>query len=93
MYQDANPKTPAYLQLLKEFNLKDEEVCFIGDDLPDLPVLKRVGFAVSVPNATADVKKGAHYVTKCRGGEGAVREIVELILKTQGKWKGVLERY
>ncbi len=93
IYQDANPKLDAYQSLLKEFNLKDEEVCFMGDDLPDLPLLKRVGFAVSVPNATQDIKKAAHYITKHRGGDGAVREVIELILKAQGKWKEVLERY
>lgn len=93
IYQDANPKMNAYRQLLKEFDLTDEEVCFMGDDLPDLPLLKRVGFAVSVPNAAVDVKKTVHYITKCRGGEGAVREVVELILRNQGQWKGVLRTY
>lgn len=84
--QDAYPKIHAYQELLEDFKLKDEEVCFIGDDLPDLVILKRVGFSVSVPEAAAEVKGAVHYVTAKRGGRGAVREVVELILKTQGKW-------
>jgi len=86
VYQDAFPKLNAYEQMLKDFNVKDDEVCFIGDDLPDLRVLQRVGFAVAVPNAVAEAKKASDYVTKKNGGEGAVREIIELILKANGKW-------
>ena len=93
IYQDANPKIQAYQQLLKELDLNDEDVCFVGDDLPDLAILKRAGFAASVPNARPEIKREAHYITKKEAGHGAVREIVELILKTQGKWKEVLERY
>lgn len=91
--QDAYPKLGVYQKLLKQFNLKDDEVCFMGDDLPDIPVLKKVGLAVAVPNAAQDVKKNAHYVTISRGGQGAVREVIELILKTQGKWKSVLAEF
>jgi len=92
-YQDAFPKLTAYKKFLKEFHLKDENICFIADDLPDLQVLKRVGFAVSVLNGVEEIKREAHYITKKHGGNGAVREAVELILKTQGKWNGVLARY
>ena len=91
IYQDAYPKLEAYRKLLTEFNLKDEEVCFMGDDLPDLPVLKRVGFAVAVANASGEVKQNADYVTKKRGGAGAVREVIEMILKGQGKWKKIVQ--
>ncbi len=90
LYQNAYPKLKAYEQLLKDFRLKDEQVCFIGDDLVDLPVLKRVGFAVGVPNCVAEVKKCVHHMTRKSGGNGAVREVIELILKTQGKWSKVL---
>ncbi len=86
VYLDAYPKTGAYEDVLKKFHVVDAEVCFMGDDLPDLPVLKRTGFAVAVQNASAEVKKQADYVTKCKGGQGAVREVVEKILKAQGKW-------
>jgi 3-deoxy-D-manno-octulosonate 8-phosphate phosphatase (KDO 8-P phosphatase) len=86
-YLDVYPKLSGYEDLLKAFDVKDGEVCFIGDDLPDLAVLKRVGFAVAVQNAAPEVKKVAHYVTKKKGGRGAVREVIEKILKAQGKWK------
>ncbi|MFA5059815.1 MAG: HAD hydrolase family protein [Candidatus Omnitrophota bacterium] len=93
VYQDAYPKMDAYKKMLRHFGVKDNQVCFVGDDLPDLPVLKKVGFAVTVPNGVAEVKKAAHYVTKKSGGKGAVREVIELILKTQGRWPDVLKRY
>lgn len=93
IYQDAYPKINAYRELLRDLKVKDKEVCFIGDDLPDLPVLKRVGFAVGVANAVPEVKKAAHYITKRRGGKGAVREVIELILKAQGKWKATLGQF
>ncbi len=90
--QDAYPKASVYERLIHEVNCTDEQVCFMGDDLPDLPVLKRVGLAIAVPNAMPELKKVAHYVTMRRGGDGAVREVVELILKTQGKWKNIVAR-
>lgn len=91
VFQNAHPKTKAYQQVLKAFAVKDEQVCFIGDDLPDLCILKRAGLAISVPNGTAEAKKAAHYITKKFGGDGAVREVIELILKAQNKWKPILE--
>ena len=93
VYQDAFPKTHAYEKMLKEFAVKDSEVCFVGDDLPDLPLLKRVGFAVTVPGAAAGIKRYADYVTKRAGGQGAVREVIELILTAQGKWQKILEKF
>ncbi|MFH1753501.1 MAG: HAD hydrolase family protein, partial [Candidatus Omnitrophota bacterium] len=68
-------------------------VCFIGDDLIDMPVLKRVGFAVSVPNAVDEAKEVAHYITRREGGRGAVREVCDLIIKAQGKWADVTHRF
>jgi len=59
----------------------------VGDDLPDIPIMDRAGLAVAVSDATVDAKRAAHYITVARGGEGAIREVVELILKSQGKWK------
>lgn len=88
--QDAYPKTSVYERLIREFNCADGQVCFMGDDLPDLPVFKRVGLAVAVPNAVDELKKVADYVTTRQGGDGAVREVVEMILKAQGKWENVL---
>ncbi len=77
----------------KRFKVKEEEICFIGDDLIDIPILKRIGLAVSVPDAMEEVRKISHYVTKRRGGRGAVREMCELILKEQGKWEKATKRY
>ena len=65
----------------------------MGDDLVDLGVLKRAGFAASVPNARPEVKKVAHYITRKNGGRGAVREVCELILKSQNKWKSAIKDY
>ncbi|MCB9746867.1 MAG: HAD-IIIA family hydrolase [Candidatus Omnitrophica bacterium] len=91
--QDAYPKIKAYKKLLKEFKLKDEQVCFMGDDLTDLEVLGRVGFAVAVSNAVVEVKRAADYITKEKGGEGAIREVIELILKTQGRWRKIVQSF
>ena len=77
----------------KRFRVKEEGICFVGDDLIDIPILKRVGFAVSVPNAVPDTKAAAHYITKNPGGKGAVREVCEIILKARGKWEGITAKY
>ncbi|MDP2939260.1 MAG: HAD hydrolase family protein [Candidatus Omnitrophota bacterium] len=93
LYQDANHKIKAYEQLLKEFKFKDEAACFIADELIDLSVIKRVGFAVAVANAAPEIKKQAHYITKRKGGQGAVREVIELILKSQNLWQKALRLF
>ncbi|MBF0532321.1 MAG: HAD hydrolase family protein [Candidatus Omnitrophica bacterium] len=90
IYQDAYPKIAAYEALKKTLQVSDEQVCYVGDDLPDLPVLRQAGFAVAVSNAVQEVRLAADYVTKAHGGRGAVREVVELILKTQGRWDALL---
>ena len=76
-----------------EHQLSDEEICFVGDELVDLPVLRRVGLAVAVPNAVAEVKAVAHYTTRRTGGDGAVREVIELILKATGRWEKAIAKY
>ena len=85
--QGQPKKLEAYKAILTRAGVTDEEVAYVGDDLPDLPLLARAGLAVAVGDAVAEVKRVAHYVTTVRGGEGAVREVVELILKAQGRWK------
>ncbi len=92
VYQNCAEKIRAYNEILQRSGLKDAEVAYVADDLPDLPVLKRVGFAVAVANAAPEVKRAAHYVTRTPGGEGALREVVEVILKAQGKWQRVLRK-
>ncbi|MFH2204452.1 MAG: HAD-IIIA family hydrolase [Elusimicrobiota bacterium] len=91
--QGASDKVPALEKILRRAKIPAEHVAFIGDDLPDIPVLRRVGWAVAPANARPEVKRCAHYVTRARGGEGAVRETVELILKSQGLWRDICQRY
>ncbi len=93
VYQGIHNKIEAYEKILKKHKIKDNEICYIGDDLIDLPILRRVGFSVAVPNAVLEVKKSVSYVTSARGGHGAIREVVEKILKSQGKWDMVISRY
>ena len=79
-YLEVADKTIPFLEILKNTGLQTDEIAFIGDEIFDIPILEKVGFAATVPNAVAKVKKAAHYVTKVEGGYGAVREIVDLIL-------------
>jgi 3-deoxy-D-manno-octulosonate 8-phosphate phosphatase (KDO 8-P phosphatase) len=85
--QGQPKKSKAYEEILSQAGVTDAEVAYVGDDLPDLPLLARAGLAVAVADAAVEAQRAAHYVTKARGGEGAVREVVELILKSQGRWK------
>lgn len=90
MYQGFLTKLGPLQDVLKKENLTPEEVCYIGDDITDLPLLLKVGFAATVPNALDVVKQNAHYVTRRVGGDGAYREIVDFILSAQGKLEPVL---
>ena len=85
-YIGVYPKQSAYESMLKEFKALDEEVCFIGDDVADLGIMRRCGVSVAVANAVFEIKQMADYVTVKKGGQGAVREAIELILKAQGHW-------
>jgi 3-deoxy-D-manno-octulosonate 8-phosphate phosphatase (KDO 8-P phosphatase) len=91
-YQGASNKLEALRDILDRYDLPGQAVCYIGDDVLDVCVLKHVGTAVTVANGRPEVKRIADYVTTHSGGKGAVRETVELILKAQNKWKSVLER-
>ena len=90
LYQGVANKLDAYNAMLKENHFLDENICYVGDDLLDIPVMERSGFAVAVANAREEVKKCADYVTEAAGGKGAVREVVEFLLKSQKKWDSVL---
>jgi 3-deoxy-D-manno-octulosonate 8-phosphate phosphatase (KDO 8-P phosphatase) len=92
LYQKQPTKLPSYEEVLKRAGVSDAAVAYLGDDLPDLPVMQRVGLALAVADASDEVKAVAHYVTRARGGEGAAREAVELILKAQGKWEGLVSK-
>jgi 3-deoxy-D-manno-octulosonate 8-phosphate phosphatase (KDO 8-P phosphatase) len=89
----ALDKLPAYRELLQKAGLTDAEVCYVGDDLPDIPPMRCAGVPVAVADAVDEVKGVAAHVTTAPGGRGAVREVAEMILKAQGKWDKVMERY
>jgi 3-deoxy-D-manno-octulosonate 8-phosphate phosphatase (KDO 8-P phosphatase) len=89
--QGAADKRSAFRTLLETTGLRAEQVCVVGDDLPDLPLLGACGLAVAVADACPEARAAAHYVTRTPGGRGAVREVVELVLGAQGRWEAVVE--
>lgn len=93
VYQGTLSKVEALHELMAKYDLTLEEVAYVGDDLNDLPVLIHVGLACAVANAAPEVKEHAHLVTQKPGGNGAVREVIEYILKSQGKWEGIITGY
>ncbi len=93
VFSDISPKSAILERLLKKYGVTSGEVCFVGDDLVDLGLMKLVGLKVAVANACAEIKDTASYITVKRGGRGAVREVAELILKSQGKWEDLIKIY
>lgn len=93
LHEMAWVKSEPYEKILDEEGLRDDDVCYMGDDVVDIPLLRRAGLAVAVADAAEETKHYSHLVTKCRGGRGAVREVIELILKVQDKWEEALARY
>jgi 3-deoxy-D-manno-octulosonate 8-phosphate phosphatase (KDO 8-P phosphatase) len=91
--QGVQDKGACLEQIAREAGVKLEEVAFVADDIIDLPAMRESGFAIAVQNARAEVKNEAHYITAHAGGDGALRDAVEFILKAQGKWKKALEDY
>ena len=91
--QGIHDKRAAFEEILRKEGLSASEAAYAGDDVIDLPVMRRCGLAIAVANARAEVKKEAHYVTIHSGGEGAARDAVEFILKAQGKWEQIVEQY
>jgi 3-deoxy-D-manno-octulosonate 8-phosphate phosphatase (KDO 8-P phosphatase) len=91
--QGAKSKLEPYENILQQQGLRDEEVAYVGDDLVDLPILRRAGFAVTVADGVEDLKSQVHYVTVRSGGRGAVREVCDLLLKESGRWEEVTSRY
>lgn len=90
--QGASRKLPAFRELLQRSGAMPSAVGYIGDDVPDLVVLRQCGLAVAVADACAEVRAQAHYITRARGGRGAVRETIELILRCQGAWQPLMEQ-
>jgi 3-deoxy-D-manno-octulosonate 8-phosphate phosphatase (KDO 8-P phosphatase) len=93
VHQGIQDKLGVFRQILEEEGLSAAQACFVGDDVIDLPVMWNCGFAIAVANARDEVKRDAHYVTKHPGGNGALRDALEFILKAQGKWKKVVTEY
>jgi 3-deoxy-D-manno-octulosonate 8-phosphate phosphatase (KDO 8-P phosphatase) len=93
VHQGSQDKGVALEEIAREAGLKLDEVAFVGDDIVDLPAMRAGGFAIAVKNARAEVKNEAHYITPHAGGDGALRDAVEFILKAQGKWKKTIEDY
>lgn len=93
VYQGVQDKRTCFAEIVSKARLKPEEAAFVGDDVIDLPAMRAGGLAIAVKNARAEVKREAHYVTPHAGGDGALRDALEFILKAQGKWKRVVEEY
>jgi 3-deoxy-D-manno-octulosonate 8-phosphate phosphatase (KDO 8-P phosphatase) len=92
IYMKQPVKMPAYEEILQKAGVSDSAVAYIGDDLPDLPLLRRAGLAVAVGDAVPEVKDLAHYTTRALAGHGAIRETVELVLKAKGIWEAMIEK-
>ena len=93
VYQGHIEKIPILLEILADAKIDASQVAYIGDDFTDIVIMRRVGLAIATANAREEVKRAAHHVTQAPGGEGAVREVVELLLKAQGRWQEILEHY
>lgn len=93
VFADVSPKTAVLDRIMKKYKVNLDEICFVGDDLVDLGLMKKVGFPIAVFNACSEIKQAASYITLKHGGRGAVREVAELLLKAKGAWSGVLKLY
>jgi 3-deoxy-D-manno-octulosonate 8-phosphate phosphatase (KDO 8-P phosphatase) len=92
IYMKQALKMPAYEEILRKAGVSDSAVAYVGDDLPDIPLLRRVGLAVAVGDAAPEVKEAAHYTTKALAGHGAIREAIELVLKSKGIWEVMIDK-
>jgi len=93
LYEGAWIKIGPYEEVLAAEGIGDEAVCYVGDDVTDIPLMRRAGLAVAVADAVEEARQHAHYVTERPGGRGAVREVIELIMKAQSKWDEAMSRY
>lgn len=92
VYMKQPTKIPAYEEILRKTGVPESAVAYVGDDLPDLPVMRRVGLAIAVGDAVLEVKEAAHFTTKAVAGRGAIREAIELIIKSKGIWEEMIEK-
>lgn len=93
LYQNQHDKRQSYAALLEQLKLNHDQVCYTGDDLPDLPLIRQCGLGIAVANACEYVQQHADYITKACGGQGAVREICELIMRAQGTLTSIYEQF
>jgi len=93
VYQGHIEKIPILEEIMADAKISKDEIAYVGDDFTDIVIMHRVGFAIATGNAREEVKREAHYVTKAVGGDGAVREVVELLLKAKGLWPKILQHY
>ena len=91
--QGFEDKLPTAKEMIAEIGLQPDQVCYIGDDLPDLPVMRHVGLGVAVADGAVDVRAGADLVTKAEGGAGAVREVIEFVMRAKNRWTDLLRKY
>jgi len=91
--QGIDDKLTAMRSILRDYRFTPEQVCYIGDDLPDLPVVRAAGLGVAVADACAELRQASHFVTTASGGAGAVRETIELILRAQNRWEDLIQGY
>src|SRR5208282_2584977 len=92
IYMKRPNKIPPYEEILRKANVPDSAVAYVGDDLPDIPLLRRAGLAIAVGNAVPEVKEATHYTTKALPGHGAVREAVELVLRSKEIWEAMIDK-
>lgn len=93
IYMGAEDKYEVYIKFLNEKGLSEDVVCYMGDDVPDLQIMKKTALSFAPANACMEVKEAADYVTEKKGGEGAVREAIEILLKAKGKWEKALSKF
>ena len=93
VHQGVDDKLAVLTTLAKKYGLSLDQVAYIGDDVTDIPIMRRVELAIAVADAVDEAKRAAHYTTKLAGGRGAVREVCDLILKAQGRWEELMHRY
>jgi len=93
IHLNVEDKLATYVRILRRRRLRDDQVCYVGDDIVDLPILERAGMPVAVADAHAEVVRRARFVTRAPGGRGAIREVIDAILKAQGKWDEVMARF
>jgi 3-deoxy-D-manno-octulosonate 8-phosphate phosphatase (KDO 8-P phosphatase) len=93
LFQGSTTKLPLFEEVLKDSRLDPEQIGYVGDDLTDLPLMRRCGLSAAPADSTPEVLEAAHFVTPAAGGEGAVRHVIELLLVAQGRWDEVLAKY